>query len=263
MPRIAPLVFVFSIALALPSVSNAQATTTPLEPAQIALACAPPPAYAAKDRPSLHVAGAQDTVARSVFDDHDLLIIRGGAGLSIGQQYFVRRPVSTPNYGNKPNVRHPIHTAGWIRIVAVNDSTSIALVEHACSSIHTGDYLEPFTAPGVPPAASASGTPADLDFGAMSRVVYGDDERSVVSPGSFVLIDRGTGQGVEPGARLAVYRDVQEFVPLEGRMRSAHLPLAAIGEAVVVSSGSSLAVVQVTTARDAVRSGDFIVPRRK
>jgi hypothetical protein len=111
--------------------------------------------------------------------------------------------------------------------------------------------------------ASASGNPADLDFGAIGRIVYGDDERVIGSPGTFLLIDRGSGQGVESGARLAVYRDVQEFVPYEGRMRSAHLPLAVIGEAVVVSSSASLSVVQVTSARDVVRAGDFVVPRRR
>jgi hypothetical protein len=97
----------------------------------------------------------------------------------------------------------------------------------------------------------------------MGRVVYGDDERRIVSPGEFLLVDRGAGAGVEPGSRFAVYRDVQEFVPYEGRMRSAHLPLAAIGEGVVVSSGPSLAVVQLLSARDAVRAGDFAVPRRR
>jgi len=262
MPRIAPVLLLF--ALAIPSHSAAQSPDTTLEPGQIEIACAPPPAYAAKQRPTLHVAGAQDTVARSAFDDHDLLIIRGGSGTSVGQRYFVRRPVSKPNYANQANVRHPIHTAGWIRIVAVNDSTSIALVEHACSSMQTGDYLEPFAVPAaVRTEASASGNPADLDFGAMGRIVYGDDERVIGSPGTFLLIDRGSGQGVESGARLAVYRDVQEFVPYEGRMRSAHLPLAVIGEAVVVSSSASLSVVQVTSARDVVRAGDFVVPRRR
>jgi hypothetical protein len=262
MPRIARLVSLFLVALAFPSYSTAQHATTTLEPPEIALACAPPPAYSSRQRPALHVAGAQDTVARSVFDDHDLLIIRGGNGLIVGQRYFVRRPVSKPNYENKANIRHPIHTAGWIRIVAVNDSTSIALVEHACSAIHTGDYLEPFAVPAVRAEESVSGDPSDLDFGAMGRIVYGDEERVIGSPGTFVLIDRGTGQGVESGARLAVYRDVQEFVPNEGRMRSAHLPLAAIGEAVVVSSGPSVAVVQLISARDVVRAGDFVVPRR-
>src|SRR5581483_9257347 len=125
---------------------------TAASPRQIALACAPPAALAGDGRHALRIGGAQDTIARSVFDDHDLLIVRtGSAGaVSVGQQYFVRRPFSAPNYENRPHVRHPIHTAGWVRIVAVNGATAIALVEHACGSIRTGDYLEPFALPADP-----------------------------------------------------------------------------------------------------------------
>jgi len=264
MTRTPALVVVLLVTTLLPSWSRAQPSqAAALDPAQIALACAPPPAYASKQQPALHIAGAQDTVARSVFDDHDLVIVRGGTGLRVGQQYFARRPVSKPNYQNRENVRHPIHTAGWVRIVATNDSTSIALVEHVCGGIRTGDYLEPFSLPDVRTDVRVAGSPADLDFGAIGRIVYGDDERSVGGPGEFLLVDRGTAQGVEPGARFALYRDVQEFFPLEGRMRSAHLPLAAIGEGFVVSSGPSLSVVQVLAVRDAVRAGDFVVPRRR
>jgi hypothetical protein len=266
MPRILPaLVTALSIASPPFGLAQTAAPGVALTPTQTALACAPPPAFVEGRRPALRVAGAQDTVARSAFDDHDLLIVNGGssADVRVGQEFFVRRPFSAPNYANRFDVRHPIHTAGWVRIVATNDGTSIALVEHACGSIQTGDYLEPFTAPVIPADVRVSDNPADLDFGSMGRVMYGEDERSVIAPGEFLLIDRGAGQGISAGAHFAVYRDVKEFVPYAGRMRSAHLPLAAIGEAVVVASGPSAAVVQLIAARDAVQAGDFVVPRRQ
>ena len=40
-----------------------------------------------------------------------------------------------------------IHTTGWLRIVAVNDTTAIAQIEHVCDGVIAGDYLEPFVAP--------------------------------------------------------------------------------------------------------------------
>jgi hypothetical protein len=264
MPRTLPALV--AIVLIVPTVPRAQtsAPAAALSPTQAAIACAPPAAFAEGIRASLHIAGAQDTVARSVFDDHDLLIINGGtsAGVRVGEQFFVRRPFSAPNYANRFNVRHPIHTAGWVRVVATNDGTSIALVEHACSAIRTGDYLEPFAVPAVPDETRASESPADLDFGLMARVLYGQDERSVVAPGEFLLIDRAVGSGIGTGSRFAIYRDVKEFVPYLG-MRSAHLPLAAIGEGVVIASGPSTAVVRLIAARDAVQAGDFVVPRRR
>ena len=93
--------------------------------------------------------------------------------------------------------------------------------------------------------------------------MFGDDERSVAGPGEFLVIDRGTDRGLSAGARFAVYRDVQAFRPEAGRMRSAGLPLAAIGEGVVVASGPSTSVAQLISARDAVRAGDVVVPRRQ
>jgi len=67
-----------------------------------------------------------------------------------------------------------------------------------------------------------------------------------------VLIDRGTDQGVTAGTRYAIYRDI----------RSAGMPLASVGEAVVLSTGKTLALTKITSAHDAVLSGDYVAPRR-
>ena len=265
MPRV-HIALASMLAIALPALARAQAgpPATPMSPAQVALACAPPPALADGRRHAVRVLGAQDTVARAVFDDHDLLIVSGGTstGVQSGQQFFVRRPFAAPNYANRIRLRHPIHTAGWVRIVATNDGTSIALVEHACGAINSGDYLEPFVMPDAAPDVRPAGNPADLDFGATARVIFGESERSVAGPGEFLVINRGADKGMSAGARVAVYRDVQVFRPERGRMRSAGLPLAAIGEGVVVATGPSTSVAQIISARDAVRAGDVVVPRR-
>ena len=67
-----------------------------------------------------------------------------------------------------------------------------------------------------------------------------------------MIIDRGTDQGVTAGARYAIYRDIG----------SAGMPLASVGEAVVLSAGKTLALTKITRARDAVLSGDYVAPRR-
>jgi hypothetical protein len=40
------------------------------------------------------------------------------------------------------------------------------------------------------------------------------------------------------------------------------MPLASVGEAVVLSTGKTLALTKITRARDAVLSGDYVAPRR-
>src|SRR2546428_11661197 len=102
MPRTPALVLAVSLLIVCPPFARAQSVATatpPLSSDQLTLACAPPAAFVEGRRSALRVAGAQDTVARSVFDDHDLLIVTGGMapGLRVGQQYFVRRPEAAPN----------------------------------------------------------------------------------------------------------------------------------------------------------------------
>jgi hypothetical protein len=227
----------------------AQVTGDKLSPIQTAVACALPPFLAAPRPAVLRVIGAQDTVRRSIFTNIDLLVVSGGtkAGVELGQRFFVRRPMT---FGGRQD--HAVHTSGWIRIVAVNDTTSIAAVDFTCSDISEGDYLEPFVVPLVPDDAIRNDPSGEPNFAALGRVLYRTDEYSTAAPGDFTLIDRGSDHDTELGARFAIYRD----------LRAGGLPLASVGEGIVVSVGKRLSVLRITAARDAIQSGDFVVPRK-
>ena len=67
-----------------------------------------------------------------------------------------------------------------------------------------------------------------------------------------MVISTGAQAGTAAGARFAVYRD----------MRQPGVPLAWVGEAVAIHVEANTAVVRITNARDAIFSGDLIVPRR-
>jgi hypothetical protein len=231
---------------------SAQTADEAWAPAQLAVACAMP---ASVDMPAadvLRVMGGQDSVPRSIFGVRDLIVIGGGLSrqVELGQRFFVRR---TEWLGlHSPTEPHAIRTAGWVKVVAVNDTTAIATVEHVCSNISEGDYLEPFTRPSVAATNPTVDTTGELDFNALGHVMHGELLRSTGGPGDFMLIDRGSDQGTAPGSRFAVYRDLKH----DG------LPLTAIGEVVVVSASPSIALVRITQSRDAVASGDFVVPRK-
>src|SRR5205085_918302 len=148
------------------------------------------------------------------------LILDGGtkAGVRLNQQFFVRRTSRLgPEMNGMPGV---VRTLGWIKVVAVNDTTAIAVVDHACDGIIAGDYLETFNAPRVPASAERNDPAGEPNFTNLGRVLVGNEDRQVIGGGDFVLIDRGSNDGVTMGARFAVYRDVK----MEG------MPLAAIGE---------------------------------
>ena len=67
-----------------------------------------------------------------------------------------------------------------------------------------------------------------------------------------MLIDRGTDQGLMRGSRFAVYRDPYR----------AGVPLVAVGEGIVMTPGKRMSVVRITAGRDAIQSGDYVVPRK-
>ena len=231
---------------------DAQSGAPVLSAIETAVACAAP--LTADDPPPNvpRIIGAQDTSARALYGPRDLLVVGAGtrAGLQLGQKFFVRR---ANRFGSPYDRRwQGVRTLGWIQLVAVNDSTAIATVDHGCDAMTEGDYLEPFNAPVIPADLDRDVPSGDPDFTAMGRVVAALEDRHTAGAGDFVLIDRGTDQGVTAGARYAVYRDIG----------SAGVPLASIGEAVVLSTGKTLALTRITRARDAVMSGDYVAPRR-
>jgi hypothetical protein len=228
----------------------AQTAAPAMTPLEVEVACGPPPTLEAPAEP-LRVVGVQDTMKRVVFSTADTLVINGGSdkGLQLGQQYFVRRPII---FGSDRKGAKAIVTLGWLRVNAVNETTALATLDRFCGAIHEGDYLEPFVAPSVPASFAADDASGELNFATLNRIVTGAENQSSVSGGMLMLIDRGSEQDTQPGMRFAVYRDVH----------AAGLPLAAVGEGVVVSVGKSLSVARITRSRDAVIPGDYVVPRK-
>ena len=247
----------FVLALLLMTVAAAASAQPidPLSPLALSVACAPPPSSDGPPPAALRVIGSQDSVPRTLLGNRDLLIVGGGtnAGVELGQQFFLRRAISfggsTAPSGSK--------TVGWIHVVAVNESTAIAAVDHACNGILVSDYLTPYVAPVVSAEIERDETSGQPDFNLLGHILAGNEGREVVGPGDLVLIDWGVDKGMTPGARFAIYRDV---VGIGGPIKG--LPLASIGEGVVISIGSHMALTRVTRARDAIYSGDYIALRR-
>ncbi len=243
-------------------VAGAQIESTAFSPLQVAVACAPPPSVEGPPSNPLHVVGAQDTVPRALFGARDLLVIDGGtsSGVLLGQRFFVRR-------GNRFGAGDPARTRGartlgWIRVVAVNESTAIATVDHICAAIVKMDYLEPFVAPVLPAGADRDETPGEPDFTSLGRVLTGNEDRSTGGAGDFMLIDRGSDQGVMPGSRFAVYRDIGSAAMYRDGGGAVAVPLASVGEAIVITTSATIALTRITRARDAVITGDYVVPRK-
>ena len=250
-----------SIAVLVPPAAAQSEPPAALTPAQIAVACAPPVAPARAEH-ALQILGAQDTTPRTIFDERDLLVVDGGtdASVRVDAMFYVRHPATTDMAYMAGGRANAATTDGVIRIVAVNASTAIARVEHACGAVFAGDILEPY----VPPSASAdaSTAPFDADFDHLGRVLSGVAGRPIAAVGEFALLETGSDDRLQPGTRVAIYRDLTEFG--DPYLRAPHgTPLTAIGEAVVVSTSRRRALARIVSARDAVQSGDYAAPPRR
>jgi hypothetical protein len=251
MASVRSITFTLGIALAASS-ALAQTPVPALTPAQTDVACAPAPYLGVVPIDAPLVAGNQDTVTRSLVGDQNPVVINAGTdrGIQFNQRYFVRHIYRDADNHRSPEP-HLVATTGWLHIVAVNKTLSLATVDHTCSHILEGDFLEAFQAPIVPDNISVPETTGELDFKAHGRVLYGDRQRWSAGTGDFMLIDRGADKNVVIGSHFAIYRDRE----VTG------LPQTPIGEATAVSVGPTLAVVRITQARDAVLARDVVVPR--
>jgi hypothetical protein len=241
----------FATAFIVPA-AYAQGEAEALTPQQTGVACASPAAVEAPPSDALRIVGAQETTLRGMYGPRDLLLLSGGknSGLQLGQRFFIRRPLRFGwSYTSRPQ---GTTTVGWLRVVSMNDTMAIAMVDHACDAILQNDYLVPFTPPAVPAEVDRTESFEDLDFSALAQVVAGNENRSAGAAGDFMLIDRGADQGVTPGARFAIYRD----------LHTRPLPLTEIGEATVISAAKDSSLVRITRTRDAVLAGDYLVPRK-
>ena len=246
MKHIIPFAVAFALMTSTATVAAAQNAL------QLAAGCAPRAATLPPPADALRLIGAQNSVPRQLFGSGDLVIIGGGRarGVALGQQFFVRRPALGGIGRRGPRA---VTTSGWIRVVAVDDTTAIALVDFACDGMLAGDHLEAYVAPAVPADANRTDTLGELDFSAPGQLLFGDNERITGATGDFMVTDIGETRGAAPGMRFAIYRNLN--VP--------GLPLAVVGEAIVVFADAETSVVRLTRTRDAIYSGDLLIPRRR
>ena len=226
------------------------ASMSHVAPDVLALACAPAITYDTPAMP-LHITGGQDSVVRRNYAPGDLVTINAGTqnGITIGQEFYIRRVQPVDRSPVRPSTPGVIRTTGWLRVYAVDGAMSLATIEHACDAVEVGDYLEPFVLPQVP-TVSEDKPKAERDN--YARVMPGTDRRRSFAKGDFFVIDRGTSQGVTPGAQFVVYRDK-------------HQPqnfLFELGEAVAVDVRDDTTTLQVTLSRDAFMEGDYVAQRK-
>jgi hypothetical protein len=247
---------VLTAALALPAPAGAQEDAhgpwghLPIFPSS--LACADLPVFGAGVPDAPRIVAAQDGNAelRTVFADPDVLTLdRGtGAGVQVGQQFFVRRLLKGPSRSDiSPRFPGFIHTVAWIAVTAADERFALAKVSRACDVIRAGDYLEPFAMPALPTAFAPAGK---VQWPDMAKILYGRDGRGSMANGDIFSIDRGSSKGLTAGTRMVFYRDIRRGGPL-----------VEVGEGITVAVTPEVATVVATSVKDTLRTGDWVAIR--
>lgn len=159
--------------------------------------------------------------------------------------YDVRHPANGRKLGTK------VETTGWVKVILVQEDSATAVVEHACSDVHAGDYLRPYERVNVPmvvlrKAADRLTPPSGkLD----QYVIDIQDDATIAGAGQLVTLDAGSDDGVSPGSIFAVYRIVYPSVPT---------PRNVIGEATVVAVRDRTATAKITYSSEEIMVGDRV-----
>jgi hypothetical protein len=197
---------------------------------------------------TLRIVGPWEGIDRRSYAKNDLVVLPGGtsANLAVGQRFIARR-VENGAYTDpmRSNGFLAVRTAGVVTVIAADQRFAIARVEYGCDEVAMGDYLEPYTETALPRPIDG-GT---VDWDDRARVLFGNDRRELFGDGDIFSFDRGSEHGILNGARVVVYRD-----------RHDGLPLVEIGHAVVVevSARTSKAVV-VKLRLDRIQADDVVV----
>jgi len=101
----------------------------------------------------------------------------------------------------------------------------------------------------VPLPSQQAGPPERGNYG---LVLSGQDRRTEFGRGDYLLINRGSSQGVAPGARFVVYHD----------KKSPGNFLFQIAEAVAVDVKPDTSTLHVLSAIDAIATGDYVGMRK-
>jgi hypothetical protein len=242
------LAVALAVASTVSSLSAQQPATSRLSGLTRDLACAPSSPMV-KPTPALVVVGGREP-RKTLFGTGDALVIRGGAsqGIKAGDEFFIRRIVDDRYNEHEPGV-YPvsISTAGTAQIVEAQNDFSVAVITYGCDGVTDGDYLERYEPP-VAPASLAGTTP---DYASPARLILGAERRQIGGAGEFMVLDRGSDHGLQPGQQLTIFR---RTVP-DG-------PIATVGAATVYAVLPGSSVVRIDRSMDAVYVGDLVAIHR-
>jgi hypothetical protein len=198
----------------------------------------------------VRIAGKE--MERAHLADGDVVYLSQGRnqGMAAGMRLSVRRPAQT--------IVHPVtdqdlgalvRRLGRLRILAVQDDTSTAVVEMSCEDMVVSDEvvpLEDLPAPMMRSFPKLDRYDVTPSGGEQGYVVAARDALVATGDGHVIYVDLGAGTGMRPGVILTLYRE------------NADLPRLMLGRAVVLTVEDGTSTAKIVQAVREVRLGDRV-----
>ena len=208
-----------------------------------------------REVPKATIIGSPETrISLSPFDT--VFIDRGDQdGLTVGQEFRVVRPTK--------EIFHPetLESLGWlirvvglIKVDCLQEETATATMISSIAVVRIGDRVEPYDPTDMPaevfisPKLQGPCLPPEAGNGGV--ILAQEMDKTLISDGDLVYIDRGSASGVNTGAKLAVYRLTNPEVE-----QSPHL----IGELQVLDGGEETSCAMVTNSIQPIKVADSLI----
>ncbi|MGD2071609.1 MAG: LysM peptidoglycan-binding domain-containing protein [Gemmatimonadota bacterium] len=141
---------------------------------------------------------------------------------------------------------------GRVRVLSVQQDTSMAEILNSCGPIRVGDYLRPFEQQPVPLGRRTRMRPINLPASAQdlegAPIILRSNDRVIsMGQGTLVYIDRGEDDDVLPGDLFTIYR-----------LNKPGLPPVVLGELAILSSEDHTALARILESRYVVYAGDRV-----
>jgi hypothetical protein len=192
--------------------------------------------------PGIRIIGAEKQEEKILLSDADKFYVDKGKadGLEIGQVFLVVSVGS--KIGNHGLLAR---RTGRARVVGLEETRGIVLIDKTCGEVSLGGYLVPFEErEGL--LGKDEGYAAELDEnqGLKGTVIHIEGEFHIVGSGGWALIDLGKDQGIREGQQLTVFKRVKSGLPRE-----------AVGNIVVIDVQKTTSTIKVLSCRDSIDIG--------
>jgi hypothetical protein len=166
----------------------------------------------------LSLVGGEQEQEKNSYAFGDYVYLSGGAqaGVRVGQEFTVVRPrgsFKTDLSTKKGSLGVFTQELGRLRVVKVEDKTSVAQVVQSCDFMLLGDLLKPAEVRVSPPAQIESVSInrfADSTGKQHGHIVLARDAREMVTRDEIVYIDLGAEDNLRAGDRLTVFRQASK-----------------------------------------------------